>query len=64
MRDARDTEGVLDARSAAESLDKVVAALQLQKAQLEQDLATQSNGPKFALGSRERSPHRGGRQAD
>jgi capsular polysaccharide transport system permease protein len=45
MRDARNTEGVLDAKSAAESLDKVIAALRLQKAQLEQDLATQSNGP-------------------
>lgn len=40
MRDARNAEGVLDAKAAAESLDKVVSALRLDKARLEQDLAT------------------------
>ena len=44
MRDARNAEGVLDAKSAGEALDKVVAALQLEKAKLEQDLASQMGG--------------------
>ncbi|MDE2363465.1 MAG: hypothetical protein KGM42_12370, partial [Hyphomicrobiales bacterium] len=42
MRDARNAEGVLDAKAAAESLDKVVSVLRLEKAKLEQDLAGQS----------------------
>ena len=42
MRDARNTEGVLDAKAAAESLGHVVTTLQLERAKLEQDLASQS----------------------
>jgi len=48
IRDARNAEGVLDAKVAAESLDTIVAALRLQKAQLEQDLATQATGRDFS----------------
>lgn len=43
MRDVRNAEGVLDAKAAAEALDKVVATLRLERAKLEQDLASQSN---------------------
>jgi capsular polysaccharide transport system permease protein len=42
MRDARNAEGVLDAKASAEALDQVVSALRLEKARLEQDLSTQS----------------------
>lgn len=42
MRDTRNSEGVLDAKAAAESLDRIVATLRLERAKLEQDLAGQS----------------------
>jgi capsular polysaccharide transport system permease protein len=44
MRDARDTEGVLDAGAAGEALNKVVATLRLELSHLEQDVASQGGG--------------------
>lgn len=41
MRDARNAQHVLDAKSAAESIEKIVSVLRLERAKLEQDLAAQ-----------------------
>lgn len=53
MRDVRNTEGVVDAKAAAEALDKVVGALRLEKARLEQDIAGQpksaTDGPSVRI---------------
>jgi capsular polysaccharide transport system permease protein len=43
MRDTRNTEGILDAGAAAESIEKIVSALKLELSKLEQDLASQGD---------------------
>lgn len=41
MRDARNAEHVLDAKAAAESIEKIVSVLRIEQAKIEQDLAAQ-----------------------
>ena len=65
MRDARNAEGVLDAKAAAEALDKVVGVLRLEKAKLEQVLRHPVDASvRFALGPGSGSADRGRGQTD